>query len=663
MTAKEKIKALAVRLRGRIFSRDVAKFLGGGALAAAVLTIVVLFAGSWGYATGLFTSYFTNPLTLLLNFLPIYGCVLLFGLIFQSLRLSVFISGLFWLGIAVANMAMINWRHAALKPDDFALIIPTLKILPHYMHELDFSLVFYALAGIAALALFARFMPKTHFHPVSRLLAGLLVVAIAAGTGNVVYASTPLYKDQYLKNQQQWCDSTGITYRLHSDRYQANGVVYSMSYNTKFSLYDDEAGYNAANGKALAEKYGSQPIPANQKVHVITILLESYMDFSSAAKPSTLQFPGENPYDPLHALQARCISGNMISDVYGGGTINIETGVLTGLYKRDNYINHPGPSNVRYFLENGYRTVAMHPNDGYFYSRFDRNPNLGFENFLYTQNHFKNNLSEYMPDAQFMPDIKAQLDRYKAQGPTFLYAANMQGHGPYNCVSIKDKEWFPFQEGMRRQAYVMLNNYFSDVSATGKALTNLVDSIENDDEPIVLLAFGDHSPRMEEGGYQILGLNAPDGTVQAKLNNYATPYLIYGNNAAKAMFNNSFTGKGPTADPEQLMSNILFKELGWHGNAYQAFMQDMGKRVTCQKNDFWVVDGVESVVYPTAVKPILDNLVDMDIFFKRQKYEPAKQIDERANVAKYESDSPAGADPDSSENAATRSQTGQAKGR
>ena len=46
MTTKEKIKALAVRLRGRIFSRDVAKFLGGGALAAAVLTIVVLFAGS-----------------------------------------------------------------------------------------------------------------------------------------------------------------------------------------------------------------------------------------------------------------------------------------------------------------------------------------------------------------------------------------------------------------------------------------------------------------------------------------------------------------------------------------------------------------------------------------------------------------------------------------
>lgn len=155
------------------------------------MTIVVLFVGSWGYATGLFTSYFTNPLTLLLNFLPIYGCVLLFGLILQSLRLSVFISGLFWMGIAVANMAMINWRHAALKPDDFALIIPTLKILPHYMHDMDFSLVFYALAGIAVLALFARFMPKTHFHPISRLLAGLLVVAIAAGTGNVVYASTP----------------------------------------------------------------------------------------------------------------------------------------------------------------------------------------------------------------------------------------------------------------------------------------------------------------------------------------------------------------------------------------------------------------------------------------------------------------------------------------
>ncbi|MFM9414451.1 sulfatase-like hydrolase/transferase [Peptococcus simiae] len=660
---KEKLKALAVRLRGRIFTRDVAKFLSSGALAAAVLTLVVLFIGSWGYATGLFTSYFTNPLTLLLNFLPIYACILLIGLIVQSLRVSVFLSGLFWLGIAVGNMAMINWRHAALKPDDLALAIPMLKILPHYLSELDISLAFYALAGILALGLFARLMPKTHFHPLSRLLAALLIVAIGAGTGTAVYASTPLYKSQYLKNQKQWCDSTGITYRLHSDRYQANGVVYSMSYNTKFALGNDEAGYNPTNGQALAEKYGSEPIPKDQKVHIITILLESYMDFSDTAKPSTLQFPDGNPYDPLHALQDRCISGEMISDVYGGGTINIETGVLTGLYKRHNYINRPGPSNVRYFLENGYTTVAMHPNDGYFYSRFDRNPNLGFQNFLYTQNHFKNNLSEYMPDSVLMPDIKAQLDRYKAQGPTFLYAATMQGHGPYNCVSIKDKEWFPYQEGMRRPAYVMLNNYFTDVNQTATALTDLINSLENDDEPVIVLAFGDHSPRMEEGGYDILGLKAPDGTVQAKLNNYATPYLIYGNNKAKAMFNTSFTGQGPTIDPEQLISNVLFKELGWHGNAYQAFMQDMGNRVTCQKRDFWVVDGQPSVIYPQEIKSILDNVVDIDIFHKRQKYEPADQIDERANVDKYESNSPAGADPDSSENAATRAQTGQSKGR
>ncbi len=651
-------------VRTRLLTRSVGIFLGFSVLSSAVLAVMALYISTLGYATGLFQSYFLNPLTLLFNFLPIFITVTVVAMLLHSLRLSVLINGLFWAALAAANIIKLSYRHANLKPEDFALLPPLVKILPHYMKDFDLTALWPVGAGLVLLIVFSRFMPKIKFHPISRMATVPILVGAGLLLVSTVYADTTLYKSQYIANEARWCNSDGITYRLHSDRYQANGLMYSFCYYSHYYLGPSNENYDEKNAEALDQRYGNEPIPEHQKVHVMTILLESFKDFTPQGMPSvTLQTPGGDPYAPFRALQQESLSGTMISDVYGGGTINIENGVLSGLYKMPNYVNHAGWSNVRYFYENGYRTIAMHPNDGYFYSRHDRYPNEGFENFLYTQNHFKNDLTKFMPDHVLMPDIKAVFDRYKVQGPTFLYAATMQGHGPYNETSLEGHEWFPYDPATSESAYYMLNNYFEGVYQTGQALQNLTASLNEEEEPVVVVLFGDHSPRLIDGAEEILGFSAEEGSPELKRNTYATPYVIWANDAAKALFQKDFKGSLPTIDPQQMISNVLFKYLGWHGSSYHAFLQDLGNSVTCQKNDFWTVDGIDTVIYPETKRQDLKNLTDLNLFYKRKNYDAVVQIDERSDDKRYETDVPATADPDSSENAATRALTGQGQGR
>lgn len=638
------------------------KFLAISAMASFVITVLALYLSSMNYAAGLFPSYFMNPFTLFFNFLPVWVFTVVMAMLFRSLRIAVALNGLFWFSLALANTVKILYRRATLRPEDILLVKPMLKIAPHYMKELDMKIAALAILGLAVFLLFARLMPKIRYAPTTRIIAALIFIGIGTLSVNVVYADTPLYKDQYKKNEARWADTSGITYRLHSDRYQANGLMYSFSYWSQFHFGFSNENYDAKKAQAMADARPTVNIPADKKVHVITILLESFKDFSPEALPSTLQMT-DDPYAPFHELMRQCYGGTMISDVYGGGTINIETSVLTGLYKQPNYINHPGWTNVHFLHDNGYQTIAFHPNDGYFYSRHDRYPNEGFQNFLYTQNHYHNSLSKYQSDAVTFQDAIDVFHRYKQNGPTFFYIATMEGHGPYNVSTLNDRQWFPYQEGTQRRAYCMLNNYFQTVYNTGQALLDFTRALEAEDEPVVVLFFGDHSPSVEPGGYEILGLNAPDGTVQAKLNNYATPYGIWGNSAAKALTGQSFTGQAPTADPQMLMSNILYSYLGWKGTANDQYLQELGQSITTQKRDFWHVDGQDTILYPETHRQALTDLKDLNIYFRKMKMQPVAQIDERSDDKRYEQKLPAQADPDSSENAATKSQTGVARGR
>ena len=155
-------------------------------------------------------------------------------------------------------------------------------------------------------------------------------------------------------------------------------------------------GYNKKEAKSELEKYEYSNIPDDKKVNVIAIMLEAYSDLSDA---EGIEFKID-PYRKWHVLESQSYSGDLITNIFAGGTIDTERKFLTGatnlptLRKKTN-------SYVYYFKEQGYTVEGSHPSSNFFYNRVNINKNLGFDNYYFLENKYENLLNAYFIEIIF----------------------------------------------------------------------------------------------------------------------------------------------------------------------------------------------------------------------------------------------------------------------
>ena len=123
-------------------------------------------------------------------------------------------------------------------------------------------------------------------------------------------------------------------------------------------------------------------IPEDQKVNIVTIMLESYNDFSKF----DLDF-NVDVYGPFESIKENAYSGELVTNIFGGGTIDTERAFLTGIKDLPSF-----KSSNKFicvvFENQGYYTEAMHPCYGWFYDRRNIDTYLGFDNFYYLENYY-----------------------------------------------------------------------------------------------------------------------------------------------------------------------------------------------------------------------------------------------------------------------------------
>ena len=97
----------------------------------------------------------------------------------------------------------------------------------------------------------------------------------------------------------------------------------------------------------------------------------------------------------------------------------------------------------------------------------------------------------------------------------------------------------------------------------------MADAFRTLEEPVILGFFGDHKPWLGEQSvtYEALGIDITSDADAAFYNYYATDYLFWANDAARAALDRDFTGVGPDISPCFLM-NVLFRQCGWNGPGY-----------------------------------------------------------------------------------------------
>ena len=513
-----------------------------------------------------------DHLIFFLNALPIFFTLLIFYFLCNAVWVSFLITGIFVFVIAEVNRFKMIFRDDPFVFEDILLISEAKDMMGKYPLYLDKPsicaiLVIFVLTSMCML--FRKIKLRARFV---RVLGVVFVGLLALISYNKLYVN-----NQEIHNQI-WHYQFGNQWK-GGNQYMARGVVYSFVHSIPNAINNPPDGYNAKDAANIIDNYGMIPLDADKKVHIISVMLEAYNDFSVY---DVIEFK-EDPYYNFHKIQEEAYHGKLYTDIFAAGTIKTERSFLTG-YSDVKISKKATQSYVRYFKEQGYYTEAMHPCYGWFYDRRNVNEQLGFERFYYYENKFakiedkdmqREPYHGYLSDYDFVDYI---IDGYentiKNNKMYFNFSVTYQNHGPYSTEKEVDIEYAQRQAGYTEIEYNILNNYLHGVSKTDEALGKLCDYIKEREEPIVLILFGDHNPWLGENNsvYEMLGINLNLDTPDGAANYYQTPYLIYANTSAQQNLQREFKGHGDTISPMFLMGEF-FDYVGNDGPAYMNYLQ------------------------------------------------------------------------------------------
>lgn len=519
-----------------------------------------------------YESYFAHPPLVLLNILP----AVLLGL------LGLFLTGRAWAAYLISAVptigcALINYYKIQLRGDpvlaaDIRVIRTAGGIASHY-HFIITRLMLYIAFGALLMLLFSIFLlPNAHRGWKVRLAGVLACLALAPVLYTQVYLDDELY--------EKTTNNDAIHYVWSElETFVSRGFWYPFLRSIPDAFPEVPEGYNARGADAILARYAGADIPADEKVNVVGVMLEAFCDLTDY--PMLAELDGvQELYAPLHELEAQSVSGNLLTNIFAGGTVDSEWGFLTG-YSHHSEFRANTDSYVRYFKAQGYDAVYRHPGFGWFYNRQNVNEYLGFDESVFTDNGFgdlvKVDVAPYHSDGVLFDYLLRDLsERDDSAAPLFSFSVSYQNHGPYGDNVLDDgvvnnagTAWSDATRGI-------LDHYLRGVRETITELRRFVDGLEALDKPVVLVVYSDHKPWLGNNNsvYLELGVSLDTGTTEGFYNYYSTPYLIWANPAAKRVLGSDFTGKGADVSPCFLMPE-LFDLCGWDGPAFMALSREV----------------------------------------------------------------------------------------
>lgn len=537
------------------------------------LDSLLLALGPYSLRLGL--GYLECPSILLLNLLPPVVMILLFYALTGRPGASFGFTAGVLLGLSAANYYKLMFRDDPLMFGDLLLIQEGRNMAGKYHPFLDWKLCF-VLTSVAVGWLLIHFLVRGRPEWDRRgRAAGLLLAATGAVLTMVVCLDDGIYEVHtayYERLNNRWSST---------QQYLARGFLYPFLHSITDAVDTPPAGYSGQEAADLLAAYTDADIPADKKVNVVGIMLEAYNDFTRFGVPEL----ATDVYTTWHALETEGVSGSLVTNIFAGGTVDTERCFLTGSAALGAFRSATN-SYPWYFRSQGYTVEGMHPCYDWFYNRKNINENLGFETYSYVENYFGALTGgQVAMDSIFLPEL---LNAYQAgtagDTPYFSFSVSYQGHGPYDSNQLYWGELGDYVKNDGRYTDAeqhILENYFGSIADTNRQLKVFTDALRTDDEPVVLILFGDHNPWMGDGNsvYKAMGVDFNLDSQDGFLDYYSTRYIIWANEAAKEVLGNDFQGEGPTLGPSFLM-NEVFRLCGWKGPAYLQAVDPIGDQVS-----------------------------------------------------------------------------------
>ena len=376
--------------------------------------------------------------------------------------------------------------------------------------------------------------------------------------------------------------------------YRKNGCVLTFMRSIQLMMIHKPDGYSANAAEEIAAPYRSETSSGNAKTpNVIAIMDEAFADLQAVGDFRT----SEDVMPFYHSLTKNTVKGFSYVSVFGGQTANTEFEFLTGLSKAfvpasatpyQLYIKSFLPGLTTHLGNQDYQgMLAFHPFRANGYNRDHVYPNLGFSDFISLKDldvSASDKIRNFVSDAA---DFQVIINQYeqakkKSNAPFYLFNVTMQNHSGYDQdfdnldmpISIEEKCDDP-----------ELKRYLNLIHHSDTALKSLIEYFSKQEDPTVIVFFGDHEPGLSNEVYsKILGKNVEKLSAEENMNLYKTPFLIWANYDIEEQENVNIS--------MNYLSTLMLESTGMKLSPFNQFLLDIHKQIpVLTTNGYFGEDG------------------------------------------------------------------------
>ena len=238
--------------------------------------------------------------------------------------------------------------------------------------------------------------------------------------------------------------------------------------------------------------------------NIIFVQLESFFD------PELVNYLeiSEDPIPTFRKLMDEYSSGYFKVPSVGAGTANTEFESITGMsmhyfgpgeYPYKSILKETTCESAPYVLkELGYATHAIHNNEANFYGRKSIFPNLGFDSFTseeYMPREDEQNALGWVKDGILTEEIVKCLDATEEKD--YVYTISVQGHGDYPTEPILEDPEITVSGSPTEEQNYKWEYYVNEIWEMDNFIKDLVETLSEYPEDVVLVLYGDHLPTMD----------------------------------------------------------------------------------------------------------------------------------------------------------------------
>ena len=468
----------------------------------------------WDYPAGI----------LLANYLCIGAVHFTLCALTNYIVLCCFVTHLLCFLWGTANYYVSLFRGTPILPWDFTALGTAAAVADSYQfsisRQMGISLILLALLFL----LLCRRMKSGRFRPSKNRLR-----ARAAYLCAIVACAYPVLQPNAL-------ETFGVRTDVwdQSGSYSKDGALAVFLRNTQFMSVEPPQDPSAQNVQRIAQQVApvEPAVSTDTRPNIIAIMNESWADFESFGNLSL----SESVTDFIDSLD-NCIRGHCYTSVFGAGTSASEFEFLTGnsmaflpsgSIPYQQYILEPSSSLASLLKENGYRTLAFHPGERTSWQRNQAYPLLGFDRFKCVEDMDVPITEEhgYVSDQSSFEQIIYEFEHKSPQERLFLFNVTIQNHGSYTVENYPAQVQLTDQPGR----YPMAEQYLTLANKTDESFKLLVDYFSRQQQPTIILMFGDHQPSVEQEFLdKAYGVTQDQMTMEQYMGRYQTPFLIWAN--------------------------------------------------------------------------------------------------------------------------------------